>query len=83
MTLGPAQADDTNKSSAQVGEVRAYLRRLLLAIAIGIACMVATVVWAYQTYGTRLESAPPLPEGSPPLSHVPQPGATTAVPTTP
>lgn len=52
-------------------EVRPYLKRLLISIAVGVVCMVTAVVWAWNTYGKRLESAPPLPPGSPPLSSVP------------
>lgn len=52
-------------------EVRPYLRRLLLAIALGILTMAATATWAWSTYGAKLKTAPPLPEGTPPLSSVP------------
>jgi hypothetical protein len=52
-------------------EVRPYLRRLLLSIAVGIVVMATTAVLAYRAYGGRLADAPPLPSGSPPLSSVP------------
>jgi len=52
-------------------EVRPYLKRLLLAILVGLLVMVATAIWAWRTYGGRLEGAPPLPSGTPPLSTLP------------
>lgn len=52
-------------------EVRPYLRRLLIAIAFGILTMAGTATWAWSTYGAKLKTAPPLPEGTPPLSSVP------------
>ncbi len=52
-------------------EVRAYLKRLITSILIGIILMSATAIWAWNKYGTRLADAPPLPEGTPPLSTVP------------
>ncbi len=54
-------------------EVRPYLKRLLLSIAIGVICMASAAVWSWKTYGKKLETAPPLPSGSPPLSTVPVP----------
>jgi hypothetical protein len=57
----------------QTGEVKAYVKRLLLTITIGLLGMIAAAVWAWQTYGGSLDHAPPLPEGSPPLSSVPLP----------
>ena len=52
-------------------EVRAYLKRLITAIVMGIVLMTATAVWAWNTYGTKLKEAPPLPEGTPPMSSGP------------
>jgi len=49
-------------------EVRPYLKRLVLAILLGVVVMASTAVWAWNTYGTRLESAPPLPSGVPPIN---------------
>lgn len=55
----------------QPSEVRPYLKRLFAAILLGILMMSAAAVWAWNTYGAKLESAPPLPSGTPPLSTVP------------
>lgn len=55
----------------QPSEVRPYLKRLFAAILLGILMMSAAAVWAWNTYGGKLESAPPLPSGTPPLSTVP------------
>lgn len=52
-------------------EVRAYLKRLLLSILVGILLMSSTAIWAWNKYGARLKDAPPLPEGTPPMSGVP------------
>lgn len=52
-------------------EVRAYLKRLIFAIVVGIVLMSSTAIWAWNKYGARLADAPPLPEGTPPLSTVP------------
>lgn len=53
-------------------EVQAYVRRLVALIFVGIVLMTSAAVWAWNTYGGRLETAPPLPEGTPPM-HVPTP----------
>ena len=52
-------------------EVRSYLKKLLSIMFIGIVIMAVTAVWAWQTYGKKLADAPPLPEGTPPLSSAP------------
>lgn len=52
-------------------EVRAYLKRLIISILVGIVLMSTTAVWAWNKYGARLKDAPPLPEGTPPMSDVP------------
>jgi len=54
---GPAPSD----------EVRNYLRRLLILIAIGVVLMASAAIWAYRTYGQKLDSAAPLPTGTPPI----------------
>lgn len=46
-------------------EVRPYLIRLIALILLGVALMVTAAVWAWNEYGVRLESAPPLPPGKP------------------
>jgi hypothetical protein len=51
-------------------EVRAYLKRLLLAIFLGIVIVGSTAVWAWNKYGKRLEDAPPLPAGEPVPPHL-------------
>ncbi len=48
-------------------EVRSYLKRLVLSIVLGVITMSAAAIWAYRTYGARLDQAPPLPEGKPPF----------------
>lgn len=48
-------------------EVRAYLKRLILTIVLGVIAMSTAAVWAYRTYGARLDEAPALPEGKPPF----------------
>lgn len=53
-------------------EVRPYLKRLLLTILVGMVVMASTAVWAYQTYGKKLETAPPLPSGTPPMTPLPR-----------
>ncbi len=58
-------------TAKQPSEVRPYLKRLFAAIALGIVTMTIAAVWAWNTYGTKLESAPPLPSGTPPMSTVP------------
>lgn len=54
-----------------MSEVRTYLRKLLIAIFCGIALMATTAIWAWNKYGAKLENAPPLPSGIPPMSDVP------------
>jgi len=49
-------------------EVRHYLRRLLLSISIGVVLMATAAIWAYLTYGKRLETRAPLPKGAPPMA---------------
>jgi hypothetical protein len=61
----------TLSSKPPRSEVRSYLRRLLTAIAIGIVLMASTAIWAWNTYGAKLKDAPPLPEGTPPMSAEP------------
>jgi hypothetical protein len=46
-------------------EVRAYLKRLLSAIFLGLVIVIATVVWAWNEYGTRMKDRPPLPPPAP------------------
>jgi hypothetical protein len=58
MTDEPPRAD----------EVRGYLRRLLLTIAAGVLLMATAAVWAYRTYGQKLDTAAPLPSGTPPMT---------------
>ncbi len=53
-------------------EVRPYLKRLLLAIFLGMILMASTATWAFLTYGKKLESAPPLPSGTPPMTPLPR-----------
>ncbi len=49
-------------------EVHAYVRRLLVSIAVGVILMATTAIWAWNHYGKKLEHAPPLPPGSPPIA---------------
>lgn len=49
-------------------EVRRYVRRLLLTISVGVVLMAGAAVWAYLTYGKKLEGAAPLPAGTPPMA---------------
>jgi hypothetical protein len=49
-------------------EVRSYLRRLLLTIGVGVVLMATAAVWAYQTYGKKLDTRAPLPAGIPPMA---------------
>lgn len=51
-------------------EVRAYLKRLLAAIFLGLVVVSATAVWAWNTYGKKLDDAPPLPSGAPVPPHM-------------
>lgn len=53
-------------------EVKAYLRKLLTAIFIGIVLMATTATIAWNKYGKKLDQAPPLPSGTPPLSGAPR-----------
>jgi hypothetical protein len=46
-------------------EVRPYLIRLITTIACGVVVMVTAATWAWNRYGARLETAPPLPAGKP------------------
>lgn len=55
-----------------MSEVKPYLKRLVAFIVVGIVLMAATAVWAWNKYGSKLEDAPPLPSGTPPISSVPQ-----------
>ncbi|MCH2107791.1 MAG: hypothetical protein MK135_00550 [Polyangiaceae bacterium] len=55
------------------GEVQAYVKRLLFFMGLGVIAMVCTAVWAWNRYGGKFETSAPLPEGKPPISHVPQP----------
>lgn len=48
-------------------EVKSYVRRLLLVIFIGVVLMASAATWAFLTYGKKLESAAPLPPGTPPM----------------
>ncbi len=49
-------------------EVRPYLKRLIATILCGVILMATTAVWAWNRYGGKLETAPPLPEGTPPMN---------------
>ena len=52
-------------------QVRPYLRRLLSAMLLGVIIMASTAIWAWNKYGKKLQDAPPLPEGVPPMSSEP------------
>lgn len=52
-------------------EVRAYLKRLLGAMFLGLVLVTITAVWAWNKYAPRLADAPPLPSGTPPISDGP------------
>ena len=54
-----------------MSEVKPYLRRLIASIVVGIVLMATTAIWAWNKYGGKLETAPPLPSGTPPISSVP------------
>ncbi len=60
-----------SSQSPKPGEVRTYLKRLILMIIIGIIFMTGTAIWAWNTYGAKLKDAAPLPPGRPPMSPVP------------
>ena len=49
-------------------EVKRYMRRLLLTISVGIVLMASAAVWAYRTYGKKLDTTAPLPRGTPPMA---------------
>jgi hypothetical protein len=59
-------------SQSAPSEVKAYLRKLLLAIFVGIVLMATTATIAWNKYGKKLDQAPPLPSGTPPLSSPPR-----------
>ncbi len=61
----------SEEGEGKPSEVRAYLRRLLLLIGLGLLLMITAAVWAWHTYGKRLETAPPLPADTPPVSTAP------------
>jgi hypothetical protein len=48
-----------------MSEVRPYLKRLLAVIFVGIVMMASTAWFAWNKYGQRLKTAPPLPEPAP------------------
>lgn len=52
-------------------EVRPYLIRLVSIILCGVVLMATVATWAYRTYGAKLDTAPPLPDGTPPFSSSP------------
>ena len=54
-----------------MSEVRSYLRRLVVAILLGVVLMTTTAFWAWHKYGAKLKDAPPLPPGTPPMSSTP------------
>lgn len=54
-----------------MSEVRPYLKKLVIAIVLGVMLMASIAGWAWNEYGQRLADAPPLPSGTPPLSSVP------------
>jgi hypothetical protein len=54
-----------------MSEVKSYLRRLVASIVVGIVLMAGTAIWAWNKYAGKLQDAPPLPTGAPPLSSVP------------
>lgn len=49
-------------------EVRPYLIRLVGLIVLGLVLMVSAAVFAWNRYGVRLETAPPLPPGKPEMN---------------
>jgi len=55
-----------------MSEVRPYLKRLLAVIFVGIVMMASTAFFAWNKYGQKLRSAPPLPEPAP-FHRVPTP----------
>jgi len=57
-----------NDERPPADEVRRYLRRLLLTLAVGVVLMATAAVWAYRTYGRKLDTAAPLPSGTPPMT---------------
>jgi|GEM_PF-2225240 len=57
-----------DEEQAPADEVRRYLRRLLLTLAVGVVLMATAAVWAYRTYGQKLDTAAPLPSGTPPMT---------------
>lgn len=68
---GPAQQNGPDPNQPDPNEVKAYLRRLLLTIAIGALVMIGATIYAWRTYGARLDDRPPLPSGTPPLGTAP------------
>lgn len=57
-------------TTAPESEVRSYVRRLILSIFVGIVLMTSSAIWAWHKYGAKLDQAPPLPPGSPPMNEV-------------
>lgn len=49
-------------------EVKSYVRRLLITIAVGVVLMASAATWAFLTYGKKLETRAPLPAGTPPMA---------------
>ncbi len=67
----PSEAGSFDPNAPDPNEVKAYLRRLLLSIAIGALVMIGATIYAWRTYGARLDERPPLPSGTPPLGTAP------------
>lgn len=61
----------SESESRSVSEVRSYVRKLVALIVVGVILMTSAAVWAWNVYGKRLETAPPLPEGAPPVKGEP------------
>lgn len=57
-------------------EVRAYLKRLLAAIGLGLLVVIISAVWAWNEYGGKMKDRPPLPvyKQSAPLTAPPSGG---------
>ena len=48
-------------------EVKRYLTKLILLIALGLALMTGVAIWAWNTYAPKLDTARPLPDTDSPV----------------
>jgi hypothetical protein len=60
-----ARVDADMSDTPPAAEVRAYLKRLITSIVVGIVLMTLSVAWAWHRYGGRLENRAPMPADHP------------------